>query len=319
MEPPETLKWLLENDQPSVRYLTLTQLLDKPDTDPEVRSTRGLITGKGWVSKILAKQLKWGYFHNYVFLHWPKYVSTMYMVMVLADLGLTKEDPKMRRSCELLLRTMSKPTDGGFGFYQSSHFCWTGNGCRTFIKAGYSDDSRVRKALDWIVDVQKEDGGWHCFPSKRGTLDAWEGMSAFAALPKDKRTRRINRSIERGAEFFLEKQLYRQGKRYAPWFRFHYPVHYYYDALVGLDVLTDLGYSDDARLEPALKILRNKRVAHSRWVLDAIQPDIPSDDPYQSGPPWEPFMPMPFALEKVGEPSKMITLRSLRVLKRVGS
>ena len=169
-----------------------------------------------------------------------------------------------------------------------------------------------------IVDAQKDDGGWHCFPSKRGTLDAWEGMSAFAALPKERRTRRINRSIERGAEFFLEKRLYNQGRRYEPWLRFHYPVHFYYDALVGLDILTDLGYGDDARLAPALGILGKKRTARSRWNLDAIQPDIPPDDPYQSGPPWEPFMPIPFALEKAGRPSKMVTLRALRVLKRVG-
>jgi hypothetical protein len=182
-----------------------------------------------------------------------------------------------------------------------------------------SDDVRVRKALDWIADVQKEDGGWNCFPSKRGTLDAWEGLAAFAALAKEKRTRRINRSIERGAEFYLEKRLFSQGRRYEPWFRFHYPVHYYYDLLVGLEILTDLGYSDDARLGPALKILRNKRGSRSRWSLDGIQPDIPRDDPYQSGPPWEPFMPIPFALEKAGEPSKMITLRCLRVLKKVGS
>ena len=55
-------------------------------------------------------------------------------------------------------------------------------------------------------------------------------------------------AVEKGAEFFLERELHRQGDRYEPWYRFHYPVHYYYDLLVGLDFMTALGYSDDKRL-----------------------------------------------------------------------
>lgn len=31
----ETLSWLLEEDQPGVRYLALRDLLDIPETDPE--------------------------------------------------------------------------------------------------------------------------------------------------------------------------------------------------------------------------------------------------------------------------------------------
>jgi hypothetical protein len=115
----------------------MRDLAGEPDTGDRLRNGRTEMTKRGWVSEILAKQLKKGYFHNYVFLHWPKYVSTAYMVMILADLGLTRENQQMKRSCELLLQTMSRPVDSGFGFYRSSHFCWTGNGCRTFIRAGF--------------------------------------------------------------------------------------------------------------------------------------------------------------------------------------
>lgn len=30
------INWLLEEKEPSIRYRTLTELLDKPETDPEV-------------------------------------------------------------------------------------------------------------------------------------------------------------------------------------------------------------------------------------------------------------------------------------------
>jgi hypothetical protein len=312
------LNWLLEPSEPAVRYLTLRDLVQEPRKSDAVKDAYSKIAKTGWAARILDNQLQGGYWHNYELLHWPKYVSTAYMVMILVDLGLTAENPKLKQSCELLLRVLSQTKEGGFAFGKSSHFCITGNFVRTFIKAGYSDDPRVRRALAWIVDVQKEDGGWHCFPSKRGTLDCWEGLNAFQALPREKWTRGMRRSAERGAEFYLERQLWREGRRrYEPWFRFHYPVHYYYDLLVGLDVITGLCFADDRRLRFALNVLGRKRKSNGRWILESVPPDIAPDDPYQSGPPFEPFPPIRYGLEKIGRPSKMITFRALRVLQRV--
>ena len=44
MKSKTTLDWLLEEDQPSVRYLTLTRLLEKPTDAPEVVAARDMIT-----------------------------------------------------------------------------------------------------------------------------------------------------------------------------------------------------------------------------------------------------------------------------------
>ena len=71
----------------------------------------------------------------------------------------------------------------------------------------------------------------------------------------------IKASIQRGAGFYLERKLFEEGgPKYRPWFRLHYPVHYYYDILVGLDVITALGFGGDKRLTPALEILSRKTV-----------------------------------------------------------
>lgn len=314
---PANLSWLLEPREPSVRYLALRDLTAEARESHATKEAYSKLGSEGWISQILAKRLPGGYWHNYGLLNWPKYVSTAYMVMILADLGLRADNPKLKESCELLLRVLSRTSDAGFGFGRISHFCVTGNFVRTFINAGFSHEPRVRRALDWIIDSQKDDGGWHCFPSKHGTLDCWEGLSAFAALPRQRWSRRMKRSVERGASFYLERRLHREGKkRYEPWFRFHYPVHYYYDLLVGLDVITSLGYSDDERLRFALDVLRKKRRSDGKWMLEAIHPDIAPNDPYQPGPPYEPFPPIRYGLEPVGKPSKMITLRTLRVLQR---
>jgi hypothetical protein len=318
----DPVDWLLEPSQPAIRYLTLTGLLGKRANDPDVKDAKEGMYRTGWVAKILAEQLPRGYWYSYASLHRPKYVATTFKLYALADLGATAEEPGMRKACELLLSNFLRKV-GGFGARygggeDEGHFCTTGNVSRTLIRCGYGDDPRVLGALDWIVRVQKEDGGWNCFPSEKGTLDCWEGLSAFAVFPRSKWTRSIKRSVERGAEFYLERELHREGRgEYAPWFRFHYPVHYYYDLLVGLGVLTALGYGDDARLSIAFDTLNDRRRPDGTWALDAVHPDIGPGDPYQMKPPYEPEPPLAWAFEWVGEPSKVVTYKALKVLKRI--
>jgi hypothetical protein len=123
--------------------------------------------------------------------------------------------------------------------------------------------------------------------------------------------------VERGAEYYLEHELHVQGDRYDPWYRFHWPVHYYYDLLVGLDCLTALGYGSDRRLGYALDLLRQKRRPDGRWNLDAVQPDYdPESARWFANHPEK--RPAPLTFEAAGRPSNMITLQALVVLSRVG-
>jgi len=312
---PGQLEWLLEEDQPAVRYKALAELLDRPPSDQDVKETFSLISSRGWAAEILGRQNPSGAWGSEEELYAPKYTATNWQWIVLADLGLTAADRMMKSTCELMLRKHQTP-DGGFG-WKGGHLCFTGNSARTLIACGYGDDSRVSSALNWLVRAQKEDGGWHCFRSETGTLDGWEGLSAFAALPRQKWTSSIKRAIERGAEFYLERELTREGaETYEPWLRLHYPAHYYYDFLVGLDVVTKLGYSDDRRLAPALELLRRKRLSDGSWPLEAVHPDVvPGGYRPDAWPPGSRIE--PFSIERPGERSKMITLIAMRVLKRV--
>ncbi len=310
MPDADVLDWLLEEGQPSVRYHTLVDLIGIPPTNAAVKEAHAAIPDRGWAADILRTQKLGGYWEAPGALYYPKYDNTVWKWIVLADLGVTSKTRGMRKTCELILEQNAMP-EGGFG-RKVSHFCVTGNFARTLIRSGYLDDRRVRSALDWLVSAQKSDGGWHCFTSDKGTLDCWEALAAFAALGRQRWTRSIKRSVERGSEFYLERRLYKEGSRkYAPWFRYHYPTHYYYDLLVGLDVLTALGYTDDRRLDQALKLLRSKRRPRGWWIMDRIHPDLGAGANYTVTPPVTPL-----ALERAREPSKWITLTALRVLKR---
>lgn len=310
--------WLLGKDSdPSVRLRVLRELLDRPADEPAVVRAQKEIGRKGWAAKILREQHsqgQWATFGTSAFeLYRPKYVATNWRLLVLSDLGLTKKQPRVAKAVDLFLRRFSGRTGTGELGDPRGEVCFTGNAARMLVRFGYLKDPRVRAAIDWLVRHQKKDGGWHCFRSSTGTLDCWESLAAFAALPPASHTPEILRAIERGAEFYLERRMLREGRNpYRPWFRLHYPVHYYYDLLVGLDVLTSLGYGDDPRMRPALDRLEGMRNRNGSWNMDALHPD--TEDPnYQVRGPF-----YPFGLEVPGRPSRWITTTALAVLKRAG-
>jgi hypothetical protein len=318
MKSNSAIDWLLEEDQPSIRYLTLTQLLGKTESDSDVKAARKAITQRGWAREILDKQTPSGWWINGENLYRPKYLSTNWMLLILSDLGLTKSEPRIAKACQLWIRRFAKK-DGGFAMdgVKASHLCTTGNTARALVKFGYEDHQKVRSAFKWFVKSQAKLGGWSCFLGGRN-LDSWEALSAFAVYPRQKWTRSMKQAVQRGAEFYLERELHKQGDHYEPWYRFHYPVHYYYDILVGLDFMTALGYKDDKRLGHAIEVLKKSGRSDGRWNLDAVHPDVEGGlgEWYRKHPKQAPT---PFALEKVGAPSKMITFRALQVLSRLGA
>ena len=310
------IDWLLEEEQPAIRYLALTELLGRPQTDSEVQSARKAIPVRGWAADILARQECGGWWAGGESLYRPKYLSSNWMLLILADLGLTRREPRIRKACELWLERFAKE-DGGFAMDGSgkSHLCTTGNTARALVQFGYADHPQVGSAFEWLAENCDKKGGWSCFGSGRN-LDSWEGLSAFAAYPRSKWTAAMQQAVALGAEFFLERELHRQGGHYEPWYRFHYPVHYYYDLLVGLDILTALGFGKDPRLGHALSVLRHKRRTDGRWILDAVHPDVEGAmaEWLRKNPKRAPTS---FALEEAGRPSKMITFKALRVLRRI--
>jgi hypothetical protein len=81
--------------------------------------------------------------------------------------------------------------------------------------------------------------------------------------------------------------------------------------------IAKIGWTILERQNPGGYWIGEKRRPDGRWNLDSVNPDSESpqarwdkDHPKQAS--------IPFALERPGEPSKMITLNSLKILRRLG-
>jgi hypothetical protein len=320
MPVPDSVRtWLLHDSDASVRYRVLRELLDRPADDPEVVLARNEIGVRGWAAEILSRQLPDGQWvtpgTSGQELYRPKYIATNWSLIVLAELGADRSDPRVARSAELLLDRFGTPEADQLGG-TDSEVCVTGNCVRMMNRFGYGEDPRVVRATEWLVRAQMKDGGWHCWSSESGTLAAWEALAALASIPEPRRAPEVRQSIDRGLEFFLERGLMHESDgTYGPWFRLHYPRHYYYDLLVGLGLVTALGRGDDSRIAAALDWLESKRSADGTWPLEALQPDLEPTDDYLDSQraPYYPMM-----LEFVGRPSRWITTDALVVLRHAG-
>lgn len=293
------LAWLLEKEEPSIRYLASRDLIVPRPSGRTLRDLRAKVTEGGWAKSILSRQKEKTWWATDKTCYGPKFKSTIWQLQVLADLGASRKNERISNAVEFWF-SLHHARDGGYcpGLSRSKgHLCTTGNMARSLIRLGYLKDERVESAIEWLVDRQEKDGGWDCFGRQRGTIDGWEAMSALAEVPQDRRSGDVRNAIEAGAEFFLARKLLHEGRPYAQWYMLRYPWHYYYDVLAGLDFMTALGYGGDPRMREALSHLKSKRLADGRWALDGSNGDL--------------------RLETSHRPSKMVTFLALRVLKRV--
>jgi hypothetical protein len=130
-------------------------------------------------------------------------------------------------------------------------------------------------------------------------------LKAFSIIPEDKRTPEVKSIIKRQVETLLENYIYRylrkpdgSRKDKAGWKRFGFPLFYQSDALEVLDTLTRLRVRDE-RMEPALKLIKEAQRNDGKWILKNSF----------NGKMW-------IDIEEKNKPSKWITLRAMRVIKR---
>ena len=283
----EPISWLLEPENLGVRYLALRDLLDTPVDDPELISVRRQAHTQGEIARILAKMQAEGYWEKPGAGYLPKYRSTVWSLILLAQLGaLASEDERIGRACAYLLEH-SLASGGQFstnGTPSGTVDCLQGNLCWALLELGY-EDPRLDKAFEWMARTvtgegmaNKEDkenvrryyaykcGRMFACGANYGQPCAWGAtkvMMAFGKLPENRRTLLISNAIQQGVDFLLStdpvKADWPSGGADKPstnWWKFGFPVFYVTDILQVVEALVGLGYAKDPRLMNALDLIR---------------------------------------------------------------
>jgi hypothetical protein len=267
--------------------------------EADVAAVRACVGREGLGAQILAAQAGDGAWRRPGD---PDWVPTLFTVMMLRATGADPAEPEVATAIDRLARGFR--WDAEFGakpFFEGEvEPCINGGTLAAGGHFGRPDEALARR----LLGEQLADGGWNCeapHNSSRGsfhtTICVLEGLLAHeratgssAALAEARR---------RGEAYLLERGLFRRRSTGAvadaKFLELAFPPRYAYDILRGLDYLRDAGVPPDERVAGAIQILEERRTPDGVWLLDAAHDDT-----------WG---------ARTGEPSRWITLRTLRVLR----
>lgn len=323
-----TINWLLEKENPGVRYLTMRDLLKLPGDDPELIKAQEIAHREGPIATILDAMHPEGYWEEPGPGYLPKYRSTVWSIILLGQLGASIDmEERIRIACQYVMEHAFIET-GQFstnGRPSGTADCLQGNLSFALLDIGYKDP-RLDTAFDWMARTVTGEG-LAPFEDKNATLRYYAGkrgpgfmcgannnlpcawgaskvMLAFSKLPGLQQPLLIEAAIQQGIDFLLSvdpvEATYPSGGSEKPsgnWWKFGFPVFYVTDILQVVEALVALGLGADPRLKNVLAFISNKKDQNGRWLLE-----------YEySGKTW-----VDFGAKK--QPNKWVTYRVLKVL-----
>lgn len=327
-----SIEWLLNAEMPGVRYLALRDLVGLTANDPEFLVARQAAHRDGPIAAILGEMNPLGYWVKPGPGYLPKYRSTVWAMILLAQLGgRLEEDARIGQACAYVLD--HSLTEGGQfstnGAPSGTVDCLQGNLTWALLELG-CQDMRLEKAIEWMARTVTGESlakpeekhapfryyAYKCGPNFACGANiklpcAWGAvkvMLAFNQWPENRRTPLIEQAIQQGLDFLFSidpaTAAYPSGASHKPnqsWWKFGFPVFYVTDILQVAEVLVAWGYARDPRLANTLALIRSKQDAQGRLALEYDY----------SNKTW-----LEFGEKKQANP--WVTLRALRVLQQAG-
>ncbi len=335
------IHWLLNSNDPSVRYLTLTDLLEATSHSHEAAAALRQIPDGPRVTALLAgqhvgkqkSQDSFGVHPGGFGVHpYKKWDGAHWRLVSLVELGIPAHEPRAVAAADQVLQWLTSE------FHRSKiqaiegrvRRCGSqeGNALAVCSRLGLIDDPRVQYLARSLIAWQWPDGGWNCDKKPSASHSSfYESLAPMWGLIEWHRATGDEAALhaaQHTAEMFLNHRLFRStttGEVIDPeWLKLHYPLYWHYDILQVLLILSRLARGglpypsgaglilQDARVQEALDIVEAKRQPDGCWKAEGFY--------------WVPVGKRTSNVEVVDwgrrGPNEMITLNALRVLKAAG-
>ncbi len=347
------IEWLMEGDA-AIRWQTMRDLLDAPESEWQAERERTLETG--WGAQLLALQAPDGSWGGGIYT--PKWISTTYTLLLLCDLGIPPTNASGARAARLALDSMLGETCDA-KFMQRLALC---DRCIVGMILQFAvyfgiEDERITALVENLLNERMPDGGWNCRRARRPapyhssfhtTFNVLEGLREYLERRNTLGAGPQHSAVldaEQGAlELMLAHHLFKSHRtgeiidpRHTKFTLLTFPYRWHYNVLRGLEYFAraadtpcpsghatryhpDRGTGSepsasgagapyarydpgaraarDPRLQDAIDLLQERRQEDGRWPLQYKFSGV-----------------VFFDMEKVGKPSRWVTLRALRVLR----
>jgi len=295
-DPPVTLAWLLEPENPSVRYWTLVDILDRPTSDTVVQDARAAIPQQPLVQEIFTLQHSEGYWGD----DETKPYTAQGAVTALSLLYMLGVEPDSRTAagCDSFLK-FCQHESGGYSLtrtLRSGIFpCTTGEHLPFLVYFGFGEDPRLRQAFAFVIEDMSTSDALDCgrYQHRDCLWGAIAALNGLAVLPPDLRSAQSKSVVQRLANALLDAPYDFEGE-HKRWLTFGVPRAW--DLLSALKALAAHGYARDPRFTPLLDLVLARQDGQGRWPCGSVSRTWP--------------------IEPRNRPSKWVTLDALRVLKR---
>jgi hypothetical protein len=307
------VRWLLASKDPSVRYLTLVDVLGLSRRSRGAREAFHRIPEGSRVRALLRGRRKDGGFGVHPYAKWT---GAFWRLISLVDLAIPAGHPGAVAAANQVLEWIESPvhrrTIRTVNRRVRQHAAQEGFALAVCCRLGMGRHRRVRALALALLDAQWPDGGWNCDPDPDATHSSFHetfaplwGLAEYARAISDPNARD---AAERGAEFLLRHGLFRSHRTGEvgdqAWLKLRYPAYWHYDVLQGLLALARAGRLSDPRANEAIDVIRAKRREDGCWRAEGYH--------------WKPPGASGSNVEAVdwgrGGPNEMLTLRALTVL-----
>ena len=329
----KTIEWLLQGE-PWVEYRTRVDLLEQPESDPQVSAARKTMLADPKVKSLLSELMDWP---GTVLNSHRSASQSFHKLSFIAELGLTVDDPSVQKIVHKVMQHQSKqgpfqlPTNVPVHFGGSGKDEWAWALCdapvilSSLIQLGMHDDPRVQTGVDYLNALVRENG-WPCTVSPE--LGKFRGpgrkddpcpyatlvmLKVLAHTCPGGRCQgvpelRESKAAKVGVETLLA--LWEESQDKHPYmffmgtdFRKLKAPLFWYDILHVLDVLSHFEWTwKDKRFKQMLNVMESKANREGQYIPESV---------------WMAWKDWDFSQKKV--PSQGLTFFVGRILKRVSA